>query len=612
VLPDVKLFDLFEILADNEFQNNVITINSLHNFMNSDKSHSDIQFIIKRYDKDKDEALSIDEFSNLLSPFFKNVLNLSPEKPMETNLLEKEDLKITLEKLNYNINKLVDKIETHKKGKFEICNSERLFKYGDDDLNKNKNSKDIQTSPFKKITNERIITKKGKNECNTNQKVIDPKYSKSKKQYPSIIQEFPSEEDKTSFVYKSYTNFKNHPLKVSDDYITGTVDISFVGSPNKKVQTGPCFDQSINEILINDKSYREMMDNYIFVHSKDIGKDNSSKSKNKVKDLKRLRSVTKPNQISLAAQRINEDYQDSLERNPSESSIKFTSNNYNNEEEEKLKRNTKNNSNFKNKIFLTSNKYSQEIEMMPTTVQNDSFTSKEDQNSFSNTNKQEIVNENLENLNILKDFLLKQIQIFSKIEDAKSKLIDCEDFSMVACFKMFDIFHKNGISFKSMKEGCLKIGLIVDDKDIYLLIKRFDKDHDNCLSYDEFYEMFIPFDIENSTFLNQRLVKNNRRELNSNTKECISSILKLLIERESINIEEKIKLISDPSWDYELFFKEIANEYDDYFNEENLKNYLGTENNCILENEIGILFKHYDKDGDMKVTLDEFVEELSN
>ena len=177
---------------------------------------------------------------------------------------------------------------------------------------------------------------------------------------------------------------------------------------------------------------------------------------------------------------------------------------------------------------------------------------------------------------------------------------------------MFDSFYENKISFVAFQKGCSKIGLSVEKKDIYLLMKRFDKDNDSFLSYNEFYEMIMPTDIANSDLLNKKSIMNTRRELNSYTKKCISSILQLLMERELHDIEEKVKMISDHSWDYEVFFKEIADENVDYFIEENLTKYLWIDNNYQNENNIGILFRHYDKDGDMKVTFDEFVEELSN
>ena len=122
--PKIKLFDAFEMLADKVFQNNLITLTSFSNFMKGHKSKKVIKYIIQRYDQDKDDALSIQEFTSLLNPFFNSVLNLSNDQTSDNNHPEKDDIKITLSNLNHNIDKIIKKMGNKNKSELNFDNLE--------------------------------------------------------------------------------------------------------------------------------------------------------------------------------------------------------------------------------------------------------------------------------------------------------------------------------------------------------------------------------------------------------------------------------------------------------------------------------------------------------
>ena len=92
------------------------------------------------------------------------------------------------------------------------------------------------------------------------------------------------------------------------------------------------------------------------------------------------------------------------------------------------------------------------------------------------------------------DFLGLLMEIESKIEDMKIDLARKPDFNFEDIFRIFEADGKGYIEPEDLKQGLRLLGLNPTDFDIKLLMKRFDLNQQNLLSYTDFFDMVVSFE----------------------------------------------------------------------------------------------------------------------
>ena len=99
-----------------------------------------------------------------------------------------------------------------------------------------------------------------------------------------------------------------------------------------------------------------------------------------------------------------------------------------------------------------------------------------------------------EELSQFVDFLGLLMEIESKIEDMKIDLAQFPDFNFEDIFRIFEVDGKGYIEPEDLKQGLRLLGLNPSTFDIKLLMKRFDLNHQNLLSYTDFFDMIVSFE----------------------------------------------------------------------------------------------------------------------
>ena len=99
-----------------------------------------------------------------------------------------------------------------------------------------------------------------------------------------------------------------------------------------------------------------------------------------------------------------------------------------------------------------------------------------------------------EELSQFVDFLGLLMEIESKIEDMKIDLAQFPDFNFEDIFRIFEVDGKGYIEPEDLKQGLRLLGLNPSTFDIKLLMKRFDLNHQNLLSYTDFFDMVVSFE----------------------------------------------------------------------------------------------------------------------
>jgi len=102
------------------------------------------------------------------------------------------------------------------------------------------------------------------------------------------------------------------------------------------------------------------------------------------------------------------------------------------------------------------------------------------------------------------DVLKQFIQIEKELEVAKQDLSLRPDFNLLDFFRTFDIGGRGSISSGELAEGMKRYSIFANKEELYLLLRRFDKDNDGKLKFSDFAEAFTCKQQEYANLLNNR------------------------------------------------------------------------------------------------------------
>ena len=106
--------------------------------------------------------------------------------------------------------------------------------------------------------------------------------------------------------------------------------------------------------------------------------------------------------------------------------------------------------------------------------------------------------------NQFKEFIKHMMLAEGQIEKIKVKLALCHDFNCEDCFRIFEIDEKGVLYPEDIKSGLKLINVFYSDFEIKLLIKRFDLQKRGYINYSDFFDIFIPFEREYRTIVEER------------------------------------------------------------------------------------------------------------
>jgi Ca2+-binding EF-hand superfamily protein len=199
-----------------------------------------------------------------------------------------------------------------------------------------------------------------------------------------------------------------------------------------------------------------------------------------------------------------------------------------------------------------------------------------------------------------------------EIEQKKIKLNKREDFSIKGLYNLFESqTHINKITISSFNRVLTLFGKELTSRELFLLFKRFDIGQKGYLVYEDFFNIFIPFEkrIRDSVILNYIVPKEISKKTLIKMIEIIECIIEFEIQLEKMRYE--MNASENDIIDYFHLIDKKNNGfiyYDDiqFF----LLNYL--EDN--IENRIGIdlFFLRLDKKRNDKIIFKELYDELKH
>jgi hypothetical protein len=84
------------------------------------------------------------------------------------------------------------------------------------------------------------------------------------------------------------------------------------------------------------------------------------------------------------------------------------------------------------------------------------------------------------------------IRLENEIDEAKSRLAAQADFNLMDAYQMMDKFSKGWVTAPEIIESLGELGAFPHKDDVYLFVRRYDKDGDGRILFSDFCDAFTP------------------------------------------------------------------------------------------------------------------------
>jgi len=206
--------------------------------------------------------------------------------------------------------------------------------------------------------------------------------------------------------------------------------------------------------------------------------------------------------------------------------------------------------------------------------------------------------------------------IDKELETAKQDLALRPDFNLLDFFRTFDTHARGFISLAEIEDGLAKFGVNPIREELYLWLRKHDRDNDGKLKFSEFAEAFTPKQGEYSNLLNSRDAVNGDLYLDLHhlfkleTRSQINKVLRLSLEAEGSSESLRQKLNKKFGFSTHDAFAALDLDENGVIDSRELKDALAERNTFLTEKELHTLIDRLDKNKDGVISYSEFVHEI--
>ena len=229
--------------------------------------------------------------------------------------------------------------------------------------------------------------------------------------------------------------------------------------------------------------------------------------------------------------------------------------------------------------------------------------------------KEKIVNEykNYEK-NKFNDFLRKLMEIESRIEDAKISLAINPDFNCEDAFRLFESNDKGFLDKTDIKNGLNLLCIFPTNKELDLLMKRFDLQKNGYLNFADFFDLVVPFEKSYRERVENRCPQSccpcrSPDVFSDKTIYYLKNLFTLLIDSEN-EINDLRKMMGTVRLKLNDIFALLDQDGKGFFENKEMIEYF--ENNGLLDDNkaADLLFIRLDKNRNGKIDFPEVEDEL--
>ena len=197
-------------------------------------------------------------------------------------------------------------------------------------------------------------------------------------------------------------------------------------------------------------------------------------------------------------------------------------------------------------------------------------------------------------INLLIEFFKILINELNEVELNKQKIIKESNIFLPDLFSLFDCNNENNISLNNLISVFNRyFNKKFKENDFKYVIKKYDKNKDNKLNYNEFCHMILPCNAEYKNVLENNI--NNKtfnKEFNEQEKKIILNLFIALIKCEETIQNQKIKLTNAPLFTYFEMFEFIRNKDNKLLTSQDISDFFRNNNVLIIEDQLDILLNY--------------------
>ena len=192
------------------------------------------------------------------------------------------------------------------------------------------------------------------------------------------------------------------------------------------------------------------------------------------------------------------------------------------------------------------------------------------------------------------EFFKILINELNEVELNKQKIIKESNIFLPDLFSLFDCNNENNISLNNLISVFNRyFNKKFKENDFKYVIKKYDKNKDNKLNYNEFCHMILPCNAEYKNVLENNI--NNKtfnKEFNEQEKKIILNLFIALIKCEETIQNQKIKLTNAPLFTYFEMFEFIRNKDNKLLTSQDISDFFRNNNVLIIEDQLDILLNY--------------------
>jgi len=214
--------------------------------------------------------------------------------------------------------------------------------------------------------------------------------------------------------------------------------------------------------------------------------------------------------------------------------------------------------------------------------------------------------------------ILKElINLEREVEFAKQDLALRSDYNLLDAFRLFDKKGKGIITVKEFENVFCEFDLYPSKEDVYLLIKRLDRDGDGKLKFTEFTAGFAPVQKEYYDLVKARVAINGDLTLgmqqlfDAQTRQLFKRLLLLYLENEAIIEALRQKLARNKGFNIKVAFEMMDLDRDGYLTLPEVKEIMDENDVFVTDKDVEYLINRINKSDSRKISFGEFIQEIS-
>ena len=202
-------------------------------------------------------------------------------------------------------------------------------------------------------------------------------------------------------------------------------------------------------------------------------------------------------------------------------------------------------------------------------------------------------------LNLLVEYYLLLIEVEKILEIEKIELYSKSDFNIDDALNIFRKSNPDYISASELKNGLYNLGIIANNDEVELLIKKYSTNNEFIIDNSDFFDMLVPFDMNYREIVEKRkplpYLKNKEIIFSDLTRQSLVDFFKKIISCE-ITLEKKRQYLrKNVNINFNNFFNMIDNENKGFISINDFFRFFSSLNSKIEAKYIYLLFLRIDK-----------------